>query len=220
MEQKQVIIIGASGHGKVVLDTLERMGNYEVLGFVDDRVDKPVLEQPILGKVSERSNILNSHPQPEVFIAIGDNWTRKKIREEIQGSNPLIQWASAIHPASHIGRGVQLGTGIAVFAGAVINSGSDMGDFTIVGSHTCVDHDNVLAPFASLAPGCHLGGNVSLGECTTVGIGGNLKHGIKIGAHTVIGAGSTVLQDFGDHQVAYGTPAKVIRKRTPGESYL
>jgi len=34
-EMQNIIIFGASGHGSVVLDCIERAGKYRVIGFVD-----------------------------------------------------------------------------------------------------------------------------------------------------------------------------------------
>lgn len=222
MAKDQVIIIGASGHAKVIIDVFERMGTYEILGLFDDHIitGTEVLGYRLLGKLMNVRPFLSEHPGVQVFIAIGDNWTRYQVKSQLEQETHNIKWAQAIHPFSHIGKGSKLGTGIAVFAGAVINSEAQLGDFAIVGSNSNIDHESRLGEYASLGPGCTLGGNVNIGDFSAIGLGADLIHGLTIGAHTIIGAGSTVLQNFGDKIVVYGTPAKEIRPREKGEKYL
>lgn len=222
MAKTKLIIVGASGHAKVIIDVFEQMGTHEVLGMLDDNVPKgtEILGYPLLGRIDEIQSILSNQTGVECFIAIGDNWTRSQVANHIQALIPGIRWANAIHPFSHIGKGVVLGKGIAVLAGAVINSETTLGDFTILGSNSSLDHECKLGEFASLGPGCTVGGNVQIGQFSTVALGANIIHGIKIGAHAVIGTGATVLENFADNLVIYGTPAKKIRTRTKGEKYL
>jgi acetyltransferase-like isoleucine patch superfamily enzyme len=83
-----------------------------------------------------------------------------------------------------------------------------------------LDHDSRMDDFSSLAPGAVTGGNCHIGTHSSIGIGAVVRHGINIGDHTVIGAGSAVVHDIGGHCVAYGVPARTIRKRRVGEQYL
>lgn len=222
MVKTKVILIGASGHAKVIIDVFEQMGTYEILGLFDDRIpsDKMVLGYPLLGSTKNVHSFLLAHADVQVFIAIGDNWTRSFVRDQLIHKNPDIQWAQAIHPFSHIGKGIILGEGIAVLAGAVINCEVHLGDFSIVGSNSSLDHESQLGSYASLGPGCTIGGNVKIGNFSAIGLGANVIHGLSIGECTVIGAGATLLKDFGDKLVVYGTPARKIRSREESEKYL
>jgi acetyltransferase-like isoleucine patch superfamily enzyme len=104
--------------------------------------------------------------------------------------------------------------------GAIVNCGSSVGEFAVLNTQCSADHDCILGSYSSLAPGARLGGRVVIGEFSAIGIGAVIREGITIGNHTVVGAGSTVLRDLPSHVVAYGTPARVIRQRNPGDSYL
>lgn len=222
MAKSKLIIVGASGHAKVIIDVFEQMGNYQILGLFDDRFSKgeKVLGYELLGNTESISNFLSKHEGVKVFIAIGDNWTRSKVKHRLEQDVPEISWANAIHPGSHTGKATVLGKGIAVLAGAVINSQAKIGDFAIMGSNCNLDHDSHLGVFASLAPGSTVGGNVQIGKYAAIGLGANIINGLSIGDHTVIGAGATVLQNFGDYLIAYGSPAKIVRARKEGEQYL
>ena len=105
-------------------------------------------------------------------------------------------------------------------AGVSINQCSSIGKFCILNTNCSFDHDSVLADFASLAPGVTTGGNCRIDPYSAISIGTVLLHGIHIGQHTVIGAGSLVTKSIESFVVAYGTPAKVIRPRKPGDKYL
>ena len=97
---------------------------------------------------------------------------------------------------------------------------ADIADGVIINTKASVDHDNYLMRFSSLAPGVCTGGNVSIGQRSAISIGATIKHGIKIGHDVVVGANSLVINDIISNQVAYGTPAKLIRQRSRGDKYL
>lgn len=222
MNKSKLIIVGASGHSKVIIDVFEQMGNYQILGLFDDGIPigVEVLGYVLLGKINTIKSFLAEHADVQVFVAIGDNWTRSKVKSQLDQNIADIHWANAVHPHAQIGKGTVLGKGVAILAGAVINSEVHIDDFTIIGSNTTLDHESHLGAYASLAPGVCVGGNVRIGDFSAVGLGANIIHGISIGAQTVIGAGATVLQNFGDNLVVYGTPAREIRNRQKGEKYL
>ncbi len=219
--RKQVYIIAASGHAKVVIDIFEQEGSYEIAGIIDSRLEKGAefFGYEVLGTRDTLSSLMKERPA-ELFVAIGDNWMRQKAVEDLldKVENPVF--ANAIHPAASIARGVELGHGIAVMGGAVINSGTSIGNFAIVNTQSSVDHDCSLGSFASVAPGAVLGGNVRVGAYSAVAMGCLVKHGVSIGEHSVVGAGSFLLSECADHVVMYGTPAREIRSRRIGEKYL
>lgn len=105
-------------------------------------------------------------------------------------------------------------------AGAVVNSYSTVGEFCILNTNCSLDHDCRLGNFVSLAPNSCAGGTVEIGDFAAVCLGANVVHRIKIGANTVVGAGATVLKDLPANVLAFGTPARIIRERQPGEKYL
>ncbi len=222
MLKKKVFIVGSSGHAKVVIDLFEKQGTYDILGLIDAFRQKgeDTCGYKVVGKEEDLPNLLLENAGTEVFVAIGDNWVRHKVVQKIKNLIPEIHFSSAIHPSATIGKNVFLGQGVAVMAGAVLNTDASVGDFCIVNTLASVDHDSMLKPFASLAPSVRIGGNVFIGEFTAISIGATIIHGIKIGNHSVIGAGAVVVKDLGDKLVAYGVPAKMMRNREIGEQYL
>jgi sugar O-acyltransferase (sialic acid O-acetyltransferase NeuD family) len=154
------------------------------------------------------------------IVAIGDNFVRHRMVEQIRRLAPQFRFISAVHPSAQLARGVSVGCGSAVMAGVVINSNSKIGEHCIINTGASVDHDNVLDRFSSIGPGAVTGGNVRLGEFSVLAMSASVIHGRSIGAQSIIGAGATVLHDVPANVVAYGTPARVIRGRNPGDKYL
>ncbi len=219
---QNVVIIGASGHGSVILDIIEKEGKYSVVGFIDTYKGKARLNNgyEILGSEDELPHLMDKFNFCSGIVAIGDNWIRKKLVDRVLKIAPDFDFISTVHPQSIIGRDVKIGEGTAVMPGAIINSNSLIGNFCIVNTTASLDHDCVMGDFSSLAPRASTGGHVHVGEFSAIGLGANIIEGINIGHHTVIGAGSLVVKHIKSHVVAYGTPSNVVRKREEGEAYL
>jgi sugar O-acyltransferase (sialic acid O-acetyltransferase NeuD family) len=217
----KILIIGASGHGKVVIDILEKEGRYQIAGIIDKNKDiKDLMGYPVLGNEEEVPALVKDFGISGGFIAIGDNWTRKLVRDRICERIPDFRFVSPVHPSAQIARMVRIGTGTVIMAGAIVNPGSFIGDFCIVNTNACLDHDSGMQDFSSLAPGVTVGGLVKIGKFSALSLGSNVIHGLEIGEHTIIGAGSLVNKNIGSYKIAYGIPAKEIRDRVAGEKYL
>jgi len=221
-EKRPLIIIGASGHAKVIVDIFEKMADFQIVGLIDDKLEMgtQVLGHSVIGNTETIASLLLIHKNCLAFVAIGDNWTRHLIVNKLTESHPELEFASAIHPSAQIGKDVGIGKGVAIMAGAVVNSGTKIGDFTILNTKASLDHDCLLSPFSSLAPGTTTGGNVKIGAFSAVSISATILHGKTIGTHCVVGAGSLVVKNVNDFELVYGLPAKFIRKRDVGERYL
>jgi len=217
-----IVIIGSSGHAKVVIDIVRKEGKFNIVGLLDKfrSVGDQTLGYPILGKEEDLPNLIRVHCLKGAIIAIGDNFTRSKVASRIKTISPELPFVRAIHPTASIANEVVIEEGTVVMAGVSINPCTSIGRFCILNTHSSLDHDSVLADFASLAPGATTGGNCQIGEYSAISIGAILIHGITIGAHSVVGAGSLVIKSIESFVVAYGAPAKVIRSRLPGDKYL
>lgn len=197
---REVIIIGAGGHGKVIADIVTKSKD-KVFGFLDDynSADK-ILTYPVLGKVCD----CNKYLDKEFFLAIGNNEIRKKITDEY----PLLKYYTAIHPSAVISENVTIGEGTCIMAGAVINSSANIGRHCIINSGAIVEHDNRLSDFVHLSPGAVLCGTVAVGECTHIGGGVTVKNNINIASNVIIGVGAAVVSDITAAGTYCGIPAK------------
>jgi sugar O-acyltransferase (sialic acid O-acetyltransferase NeuD family) len=217
-----IVIIGSSGHAKVIIDIVQQEGKVNVVGLLDRfrPIGEKALGYPILGKEEDLPELMNRHVLNGAIVAIGDNFLRSKVAARIKEICPDLPFVCAVHPKASIAREVSIGEGTVVMAGVSINPCSSVGRFCILNTNSSLDHDSILEDFSSLAPGATTGGNCRIGQYSTVGIGAVLIHGIDIGENTVIGAGSLVMKSIGSFVVAYGSPARVIRNRKQGDKYL
>ncbi len=221
-DKKPLAVFGASGHAKVVLDIVERQGRYETVSLLDRY--KPAGTEcggiQVNGTLEDLRKARSQYPELEVVVAIGDNWARARISAELEAVCPGIRFAIVIHPSAEIGRDVVVGEGTVIMAGAVVNPAARIGAGCILNTRASLDHDSTMAKFTSLGPAATIGGGVQIGEFSSVGIGATVIQELAIGAHTVIGAGAVVVRSIPDFVVAYGTPARIVRKRQPGDRYL
>jgi sugar O-acyltransferase (sialic acid O-acetyltransferase NeuD family) len=218
----KLVVIGSSGHAKVVLDIAERSGSYVVAGLLDDfqSPGSSSFGYSILGAIDALPELRPANRVDALFVAIGDNWLRHQVVERLRGLAPDLPFATLIHPSAQVARGAAIGPGAVLMAGAVINSEARIGEFCIVNTQAVAEHDCVLGEYSSLAPGAVLGGGAEIGPFAAVCLGARVLHRRRIGKHAVLGAGAVALEDVPDDSVAYGVPARVVRSRRPGEGYL
>ena len=217
-----IVIIGSSGHAKVVIDVVERQGIHRIVGLIDAfrAPGEDTLGYPVLGAESLLPELLQTHAVGGVLVAIGDNHVRARVTANVAALCPQLPFVVALHPQASIARDVRIGAGTVVMAGAVINPDCEIGAGCIVNTRASLDHDSVMEAFSSLAPAAATGGNCHLGTCSALGMGALLLQRQRLGAHSVVGAGAVVTRPVADLCVSYGAPARTIRSRQPGDRYL
>lgn len=214
---EKIIICGASGHAKVIIEVIEKQKKYEISGIFEDTpgmVGTKFMGYPVLGKIDDFNK------NDKGIVAIGDNYVRHQVVERIKNINNKFQFICAIHPSAVIGKSVRIGEGTFIAAGTVINAHAVIGKHCIINTLSSIDHDVIFGDFSSAAPGSHIGGGSEIGAFSIISMGVNVIQGIKIGDGTLVGAGSTVIKDIPEGVLSYGTPAKVIRKRNIDQKYL
>ncbi len=209
----RVLIIGAGGHGQVVADILLQMreagSRVEPVGFLDDNpaiLGQEFLQIPVLGMVKERKNIEHDG----LIIAIGNNWTRQTLYQEMKREGVNI--ITAQHPQAIIAPEVTIGPGCTIMAGVIVNTGSVIEENTILNTACTVDHHCHIAGHAHIAPGVHLGGDVVVMEGALVGIGATVMPQRQVGTWATVGAGSLVHSDVPDHCTVAGVPAQPLKE--------
>ncbi len=216
---KKVMVIGAGGHARVVIDAIEKEAAKEIVGIIDNNLAKGAFfaGYPIIG---DDSCLKHVSEIDGVIVAIGDNWRRQQLVNYIKNKNSFLRFVTVVHPYSSIARDVVIGDGTIVCAGAVINAGTHIGEHCIINTRASVDHDNCLEDFVSIAPGATLGGRVVIRTGAIISLGANVIHSIEVGEHSIVGAGALVLDDIEPRMIAVGLPARKLRDRKANEPYL
>lgn len=201
--KKELVIIGASGHGKVVADIAKKTQRYEKIYFLDDNESVKICNgYEVVGKTVDFGYYLDC---AEFFVAIGNASIRKKIFLQLKNSDAII--ATLCHPSSVIADDVQIGCGTVVMAGTVINSGTVIGNGCIINTCSSVDHDCQIDDFVHVSVGAHLAGTVTIGQETMIGAGATVINNIGICSKCMIGAGAVIIKGIEKKGTYVGIPA-------------
>ena len=204
--EQPLIIYGAGGHGRVVLD-VALADEAAVTWVLDDSPESTSVYGIPLIRPDEFEWRPASGPW-NFLVAIGKNSKRADLYKQMceWGGSPV----NLIHPKAILTERCCLDHGIVAMAGVVVNPGARIGCNVVLNTSCSVDHDCIVADHAQLCPGVHLSGNVTVGELTMVGTGANVIPGVQIGAGCTIGAGAVVTRDIPDNSMAMGVPARVV----------
>lgn len=208
--KKKLVVFGAGGHAKVVIDIIEQQGDYEIAGLLDDNLGhrgKRFFGYPVLGTRADLPALLSAQLR-HAIVTIGDNASRAAVAVYLEKHG--WRFANAVHPRASIGRGVKIGPGSVVMAGCVVNADAYLGDQVIINTGATVDHDCRIEDAVHIAPGCHLCGGVRVRLGSFVGAGSTVTPGVSIGRKAIVGAGSTVIRDVADEAKVSGSPARPL----------
>ena len=201
---KQVVIIGASGHGKVIADIVLRNGD-QILGFLDDNPKAPanIYGIPLLGNAAD----FTRYPDAHFIIAIGNAAVRKRLSQAMEG----VAWYTAIHPKAIVSNlGVTIGEGTVIAPGAVVNPGAAIGKHCIVNTNAAVEHDCTLGDYVHISVAAALGGTVEVGDSCWIGIGSCVKNNLSICPGCMIGAGAAVVKNIEEPGTYVGVPVRKL----------
>lgn len=205
---QRYILIGDSGHSKVITDCITS-NNDIVVAKLDDKYTEVFEEEAIVkGPLSALSDLLDANMK--IIIAIGANHIRKIIKEKLSVSDE--QYGIVVHKSAIISESAKIGYGTVVMPGAIINADTKIGNHCIINSGAIVEHDNTIGHYAHISPNATLTGGVTIGEGTQIGAASVVIPGTEVGEWTMVGAGATVVKTLPSYVTAVGSPAKVIKK--------
>ncbi len=206
-----IVILGAGGHSKVLIDALLRQ-KAEILGMTDYKLAKKgrlVLGIEVIG---DDFMILGYKPD-EIFLVNGLGSVGIPIKRKhlfCKFTELGYRFANVIHPATVIAEDVHFGEGVQIMAGAVIQTGCRIGDNSIINTKASIDHDCVIAAHVHIAPGVTLSGQVEVEERVHIGTGATIIQGIRIGENSMIAAGSVVTKNVQTGITVMGVPAREV----------
>jgi len=196
-----LLVIGAGGHAKVVIDTAQAAG-LQVSGVIGGDGDPA----EILGVPVSRDR---SGVEADSFVvAIGDNAIRAAAFAQYleTGLTP----ATVVHPSAVVARTVTVAAGTVIASGVVVNVDTRIGANVILNTGCRVDHDCIIGDHAHVGPSATLCGGVRVGEGVLIGVGGCAIPCVSVGEWSVVGAGSAVVADVPPHSTWGGVPARPL----------
>ena len=212
----KILIYGSSGFAKEVAFLIEdinrRKKEYEILGYLDDNPanhGKIVYNYPVLGDQDYLNHILEP---VNLVIGIGNPRLKEKIVSKLQKFSNII-YPILVHPNVIISKSVKFLPGTIITAGNIFTVDIEIGKHVTINLDCTIGHDTVIEDYVTLAPSVNVSGNVYIECLCDIGTGTQIIQGKRIGADSIIGAGSVVTKDIPQKVVAVGVPAKAIKER-------
>lgn len=209
-------IIGAGGHGRVVLDILLQARQHNPVGFLDNNQrihGRRVDGLPVIGGI-DKLQVLHDRGIRAAIVAIGDNGVRRGLADLLEQNE--IELINAVHPSAQIARNATLGNGIVIAAGSLVCAHCQIGDHAILNTGCIIDHESTIGTAAHICPGVRLAGHVAIESGAFVGIGATVTQNIRIGYEAVVGAGAVVIRDVEPMTTVVGVPARCLNPESAG----
>jgi sugar O-acyltransferase (sialic acid O-acetyltransferase NeuD family) len=219
VKSKKIVIIGAGGCGRELLDVFEaynqEKAQYEVLGFIVQKeyalAGEMVNGYPVLGDFEWfDKNARYVH----AVCAVGASHHRHRLVNIASSFN--VKFCSVIHPSVLKSRWVDIGAGSVIGAGCVLTTQIKIGNHVYVNYGCTIGHDVVLEDFTTVLPGAHISGSVTVHTGCYIGTGVSVIEKIYLGEWSIVGAGSTIIKDVPANSTVVGSPGRVVKERSAG----
>lgn len=211
MKKKKLIIIGAGGHSRVVVQEILKNNQFQIIGFVDDKI-KNNKDYNIIGNLAFFIKKFKNK-KINLFCAIGDIKSRLKIIKKIEKNKIKVKWAKIISKDAKVFQNVKIGDGTLVVTGSIININSTIGKHSIINTNASIDHDCRICDFVNISPGVSIAGYTTINNNSFIGIGASIKERIIIENNVTIGANSFVNKNCKKEKTYFGSPIKLYKNK-------
>jgi sugar O-acyltransferase (sialic acid O-acetyltransferase NeuD family) len=211
---KRIVFWGAKGHARVLHDAAMRLG-YELVALFDNdtSVASPFAGVPVHHGAAGFAEWRRRHEGAVCgAVAIGGSHGADRLHIAELFARAGVDPVTLVHPTAFCAPDTMLGSGSQLLAAAALCAGARLGRCCILNTHASVDHECELGDGVHIGPGAVLAGCVRVGACTLIATGAVVLPRVTIGRNVIVGAGAVVTRDLPDHVVAYGNPARVMRK--------
>ncbi len=213
MSGTPLVIVGAGGHGRELLDIVEALDaagpTFAFLGFHDDGAGPwPLLARRGTGVLGPVDDLVDA----DAAYAIGIGAPAARQRIDRVASEAGLTPATLVHPMASRGSDLDLGPGLVMAAGARITTDVAVGRHVHLNLNATLSHDCRVGDYVTLNPGAHVNGEVTIGDGATIGSGAVIRQGTEIGAFAVVGAGAVVLDDVEPATTVVGVPARPLKR--------
>jgi sugar O-acyltransferase (sialic acid O-acetyltransferase NeuD family) len=204
-----MIIVGAGGHAREILDILIKNKFEEEIIFFDNQTlhtDLIYNTYPIIHHYEDAFAILQKNSK--FCLGVGNPKLRAMFADKFNTLGGKLQ--SVIAQNAMIGENNSLEAGLNIMTSAVISNSVHLGEGVLINALASVHHDASIGQYSEICPGVRILGGVSVGEFCQIGANTTILPKVKIGNNVIIGAGAVVLADIPSNSKAVGIPAKLI----------
>ncbi len=215
---RRILILGAGGHGRVVLDILLQAGPGQVVGFLDNNAEihgRRIDGIPVLGPLDDLTTLADQHDVDGVIVAIGDNGVRRGLARHLDRTGLTV--LNAVHPSATLAHNVTLGRNVVVAAGVVVCAHCQIGDSVILNTGCLIDYQTMIGEGCHICPGVRIAGRVKVEPGVFVGIGATVVPKVTLGCESIVGAGAVVIEDVPALATVIGVPARRIKLAAASE---
>jgi sugar O-acyltransferase (sialic acid O-acetyltransferase NeuD family) len=214
----RVLILGAGGHGRVVLDILLQAKQCDVVGFLDNNEaihGRRVDGVPVCGSIANLAPLADETGADAAIVAIGDNGTRRALARTVEEAG--LRLISAVHPSAMIPDSATIGRNTVVAAGVVLCAHCQIGNSVILNTGCIIDHYSMVAEGVHICPGVRIAGRAKIEPGVFVGIGATVIPKISLGCEAIVGAGAVVIEDVPPLATVVGVPARQVKLAAASE---
>lgn len=211
---KDIVIVGSGGFGREVADVIRAINaasatpTWNLLGYLDDTPSDVNRERArrqglgILGPVDPKT----LSGTPYFVVGINNGVVRRNLADKLEeaGWKP----ATLVHPSAGVGSDCRIGEGSILCAGVQITTNVDLGRHIHLNLNCTIGHDSRLEDFVSVNPLAAISGEITLGECVTVGSSSFILQGLTLAPGTIVGASACVVKSTDGAVTLVGVPAK------------
>ncbi len=205
---QKLLIVGAGGLGKEVVDLILAVDRFEIVGFLDDDPNKKntlVNQIPVLGGLGQLDKY---KAVKHLAIAIANPAVKKRIADIADKAG--FQFPNLLHPSVVFGSGVSLGRGNIICAGSIVSTEACLQNFITINPQCGIGHESTLYGYSTLYWGVHLGGNTIIGEGCELGTHSCVLQGLQLAGNVVLGAGAVAVKSIEECGTFVGIPARKI----------
>lgn len=215
-----VIVIGAGGFGREVIDVIEAINGaattptWNVLGIVDDAPTDENLQRLKLRSIDYLGTVdtvIQSEVRPCYAIGIGGTRVRRAIAKRLDDAG--FNAATLVHPTASFGSRVRVGPGSIICAGVRITTNITIGQHVHLNLNATVGHDSELGDFVSVNPLASISGDCHVEDDVLVGVSASLINGVSVGSGATVGGGACVVRSVPTDTAVVGVPAKPLSKK-------
>ena len=215
-DKKNLILVGAGGHCKSVIDVAELAG-YTIVGILGrpEELGKKVLRYEVTGTDSDMASLAG---KADFIVTVGQiksSLIRIRLHEMLKEAGCSI--ATIISPTAYVSKYATVGEGSIVMHNAVVNADAHIGKGCIINSASVIEHEAVIGDFCHISTGVTVNGGTSIGDSTFIGSRCVINECLSIGDHAIVGSGSVVIDDLPSRSTSFGLPAKPVNTNNDNE---
>ena len=211
-KKQKIIVAGCGEHARMTIDNIEEQGQYEIFGLTtnsDAELKKSIYGYPVLCKDEEIKALLKKNPDITGYIlGVGNMKARFAVYTWL---DKILEAVNIIHPMAIISKHATLGKGNLIEAFTKVANGAKIGNHCIINSFSAVNHDQTIGDNVLIAGNVSMAGKM-IGDHTIIADGASIAFKKNVGKKCIIGDGAVVTKDIPDNSIAYGNPARVVRK--------